>query len=329
MRVCDIGERGLLERLHRFCPTGVVGDDAAVLSFPTFHQLVVTTDTLVDGVHFSPATTNAEDAGWRAVAANLSDLASMGAFPIGITVSLGLPGETPVQWVEGLYRGMKDCLDRFETTIVGGDLCKSPVVSVSITAFGRVKPDSIIRRSQAKPGDSIVVTGVHGASRGGLELLLNPETGQTLSPQQRDRLIRAHQRPMPRVDAIAALWEACDGEMRVAGMDSSDGLADAAVQISRESGVAAQLWLERLPIASELSAMVSQETARQWTLYGGEDFELVLCLPPESARRFVSQVAGASVVGEIVDGEGAWLVDGDAREPLTMQGGFQHFKGEA
>ncbi|MDC0835442.1 Thiamine-monophosphate kinase [Geitlerinema sp. FC II] len=325
MRVGNIGERGLLERLHQFCPTGLVGDDAAVLSFPASRRLVVTTDTLVDGVHFSDRTTSAEDAGWRAVAANLSDLASMGAFPIGITVSLAMPGDTPVDWVEGLYRGMKACLDRFESAIVGGDVCQSPVKSISITAFGSVEPEFVVRRSQAKPGDAIVVTGVHGASRAGLALLLEPDAEHSLSSEQCDRLLRAHQRPIPRFDAVSVLWKTAEHESRAAGMDSSDGLADAAIQIARESGVSAQLWAEFLPVSPDVAAMVSAETARQWTLYGGEDFELVLCLSASHAQRFVEAFPGASVVGEIVTGDGAWLVEGKSREPLTMQGGFQHF----
>ncbi|MGC9504884.1 thiamine-phosphate kinase [Baaleninema sp.] len=328
MEVGDLGERGLLERLHQFCATGLVGDDAAVLSFPASRRLVVTTDTLVDGVHFSDRTTSAEDAGWRAVAANLSDLASMGAFPIGITVSLAMPRDTPVDWVEGLYRGMKACLDRFESAIVGGDVCQSPVKSISITAFGNVEPELVLRRSQAKPGDSIVVTGVHGASRAGLALLLEPDAEYPVSSEQYDRLLRAHQRPIPRFDAVSLLWKTwktTENEPRVAGMDSSDGLADAVVQIARESGVSAQLWPESLPVSPDVTAMVSAETARNWTLYGGEDFELVLCLSPSHAQRFVEALPGASVVGEIVTGEGAWLVDGESREPLTMQGGFQHF----
>ncbi|MBE9020856.1 thiamine-phosphate kinase, partial [Chroococcidiopsidales cyanobacterium LEGE 13417] len=110
MKVKDIGEQGLLERLQRFCPAEIIGDDAAVISSSPEQSLVVTTDMLVDGVHFSDATTSPEDVGWRSTAANLSDLAAMGARPLGITVALGLPGEVPVEWVERLYKGLADCL---------------------------------------------------------------------------------------------------------------------------------------------------------------------------------------------------------------------------
>ncbi|MEQ8961658.1 MAG: AIR synthase related protein, partial [Coleofasciculus sp. C2-GNP5-27] len=118
--VRDIGEQGVLKRLQRFCPSDIVGDDAAVMPNPEPGQLlVVTTDVLVDGIHFSDRTTSAEDVGWRAVAANLSDLAAMGSSPLGITVGLSLPGDVAVSWVEQLYQGMWDCLQPYNTPIVG------------------------------------------------------------------------------------------------------------------------------------------------------------------------------------------------------------------
>jgi thiamine-monophosphate kinase len=164
--VRDLGEQGLLEKLQRFCPQDVVGDDGAILDTDPGKSLVVTTDVLVDGVHFSDRTTTAFDVGWRATAANLSDLAAMGATPLGITVGLALPGDRQVSWVEELYQGMAACLNVYSTPIVGGDICSSTVTTVAITAMGEVIPQRAIRRSQARPGDMIVITGLHGLSRG-------------------------------------------------------------------------------------------------------------------------------------------------------------------
>ena len=138
LKVKDISEQGLLKRLHCFCPDNIIGDDAAILSTQPHKSLVVTTDTLVHGIHFSDRTTSAEDVGWRSAAANLSDLAAMGAFPIGITIALGLTGDTPVTWVEQLYKGIYDCLKPYDTPIVGGDIVRSPVPTISITALGQV-----------------------------------------------------------------------------------------------------------------------------------------------------------------------------------------------
>ncbi|MBE9230020.1 thiamine-phosphate kinase, partial [Phormidium sp. LEGE 05292] len=206
-KVKEIGEQGLLQKLHRFCPSDVIGDDAAVIKTLPEQSLIVTTDVLVEGVHFSDRTTSPEDAGWRAAAANLSDLAAMGATPLGITVGLAVNGDTSVSWVEKLYQGMNDCLQIYHTPIVGGDVVRSPINTISITAFGQANPDCIIRRGNAQPGYAIVVTGIHGASKAGLELLLNPEIGKTLSDTEKNTLIKAHQRPKPRLDILPILWE--------------------------------------------------------------------------------------------------------------------------
>jgi thiamine-monophosphate kinase len=332
LRVGDIGEQGLLERLQRFCPTDIVGDDAAVLpSLELGQSLVVTTDVLVNGVHFSDRTTNPEDVGWRAAAANLSDLAAMGASPLGITVGLSVTGDTSVSWVERVYQGLTDCLQQYHTEIVGGDVVRSPVISLAITAFGEVSPARIIRRNVAQVGDAIVVTGVHGASRAGLELLLNPKLGKILQEEERSRLIQAHQRPKPRLDVLPVLREILDSPLPItlAGMDSSDGLADAIVQICGASGVGAELERSQIPFPLVLNQFVSSEQAMNWALYGGEDFELVLCLPPESAKTLVGELGeGAAVIGTITTGKEVWLRDRAktwADEPLTLNRGFQHF----
>ncbi|MHC5722869.1 MAG: thiamine-phosphate kinase [Nostoc sp.] len=331
LQVKDIGEQGLLERLQRFCPPEIIGDDAAVLETAPGQSLVVTTDMLVDGVHFSNLTTSPEDAGWRAAAANLSDLAAMGASPLGITVGLGLPGEVRVSWVERLYQGMTECLQKYNTSIVGGDIVRSPVTTLAITAFGQVHPSQIIRRSAAVVGDAIVVTGVHGASRAGLELLLHPELGQNLKDAERTALIRAHQRPQPRLDVLPILWKILtpNSQLSVAGMDSSDGLADAIIQICRASGVGAVLEHRKIPLPKTFNHWLTPEQALEYALYGGEDFELVLCLPQELASAFVQHLGeGAAIVGSITAGSTVLLHDEQKKIPdqvLSLSQGFQHF----
>jgi thiamine-monophosphate kinase len=335
--VQEVGEQGLLQRLQSFCPADLVGDDAAILTLSSGRSLAVTTDVLVDGVHFSDQTTSPEDAGWRAVAANFSDLAAMGATPLGITVGLGLPGTTPVKWVERLYQGMVECLQQYGTVIAGGDVVRSPVITIAITALGEADPTHLIRRSTAQPGDAIVVTGFHGASRAGLELLLHPEKGQSLAPGDRTALIRAHQRPTPRLDILPlllSLLHPCSPSSPLpypplTGMDSSDGLADALVQICRASGVGARLERCQIPIPPGLVTWVGAEKAMEWALYGGEDFELVLCLPPETAQTLITRLGeGAAILGTITAGSEVWLMDSSGEFPdlrLTLEQGFQHF----
>ena len=332
--VKDMGEQGLLAKLQRFCPADIIGDDGAVLPLLANQNLVVTTDVLVDNVHFSQQTTSPEDVGWRAAAANLSDLAAMGAMPLGITIGLSLPGETPVAWVEALYQGCDRCLKTYQTNIVGGDICRSSVISVAITAFGQVKPDRVIRRFTAQPGDTIVVTGIHGASRAGLELLLNPDLGQDLCQNERDNLINSHQRPRPRLDVLPHLWNLSEfipasRNGWIAGMDSSDGLADAVLQICRCSGVGAEIEKSLIPLPLGLTQWVSLEDAIAWALYGGEDFELVLCLPELAAAQFVKKLGKpTAIIGKITTEKTVILQDSlgsGFQEELSLSQGFQHF----
>lgn len=339
LRVAEIGEQGLLQRLHQFCPAEIIGDDGAAILWHSAlgDSLVVTTDVLVDGVHFSDRTTSPEDVGWRAAAANLSDLAAMGASPIGITVGLALPGQTPVRWVEQLYRGMVSCLDNYQTPILGGDVVRSSEISISITAFGQADPKRIIRRSTAQPGDAIVVTGAHGGSRAGLELLLHPELRGQLSPENGQTLIIAHQRPIPRLDILPILLslksnDAARDDLRVTGMDSSDGLADAVWQIASASGTGAAIESAKVPILPALLDWVAPAKALEWALYGGEDFELVLCLAPAMAKQLVEKVARlghqSAIIGTITKETGVCLVHSagvDRIESLTNQKGFEHF----
>ena len=343
----DIGEQGLLKIVQRFCPQDIIGDDAAVIPSPDAGKsLVVTTDVLVDGVHFSDLTTTPYDVGWRCVAANLSDLAAMGGSPLGITVGLSLRSDLPVSWVEKLYQGITQCLDWYHTPIVGGDICRSPIITVSITAFGQVFPHYTIRRSTAKVGDVIIVTGVHGASRAGLELLLNPPLGKSLNEADRFSLIQAHQRPKPRLDILPLLnsqfpipnspfpiphsqFPIPHSQFPISGMDSSDGLADAIAQICRASKVGAIIERSQIPIPPALTQLVAPQEVWDWVLYGGEDFELVLSLPNEFAQFLVQELGeGAAIIGYITSGEEVWLKDSSGvfgDEILTLTQGFQHF----
>jgi len=331
MKIKDIGEQGLLTILQKFCPAEIVGDDAAVIAVQADRSLVITTDMLVDGVHFSDRTTGPYYAGWHAAAANLSDLAAMGATPLAVTVALAVAADTAVDWVEEFYRGMTACLQGYHTPIVGGDVVRSPVVTVAITAFGEVECDRTICRSNARSNWAIVATGVHGASRAGLELLLNPEFGQNLEKGDRTSLILAHQRPKPRLDVLPILWEILDaaGEFSIAGMDSSDGLADAIVQVCRASGVGAKVDRAKIPIPPILREIVSTETALDWALYGGEDFELVLFLPIAHAKLLVDRIGdGAAIVGITTENRDILLSDSSGICPdvgLKIDRGFQHF----
>ena len=330
MRLRDLGEWELLRRLAAYAPPGQFDDDAALLDECSGRELVVNTDVLVEGVHFSDATIGARDLGWRAAAANLSDLAAMGCTSVaGLTVALVAPGHTPWEWVEGIYDGLRDALTAHGGTLLGGDCSSGSQRLLAITALGRLNNGTAIRRRDGRPGDWLLSTGPHGLSRVGLALLLaelEPAAAEGLSPSLRELAIRTHRCPQPRLDAVSALHR-CQPETlpwRVGGTDSSDGLAAAVAAIASASGCGAQLQRKALPIHPELALLPQGE---RWCLGGGEDFELVLALEPAWAEALIEALPGTSRIGALVSdapGRVCWWESG---EPLAEGvSGFTHFQ---
>ncbi|MCP9835674.1 MULTISPECIES: thiamine-phosphate kinase [unclassified Cyanobium] len=333
--LAELGETELIRRLGVFAPRGQFGDDAALLGPALLGpsgggdlQLVVNTDVLVEDVHFSPATMGARDVGWRAAAANLSDLAAMGCRDaVGLTVGLVAPGHTPWAWVEGAYAGLTELLGAHGGVLLGGDCSGGRQRLLAITALGRLGHGcgGPIRRGDGQPGDQLVCTGVHGLSRLGLALLRG-EPLPALAPAIQERAVRAHRRPVPRFDAVAALGSSRPEALpwRVAGCDSSDGLAAAATCLAVACGCTALLKREALPLAAELEGLAAAE---DWCLWGGEDFELVLALEPAWATALVDKLPGCHCIGSLeaprVDGPLAWSNRGGAIAPRSAS--FQHF----
>ncbi len=321
----DLGERGLIQAIARYfgrAPAIRVGagDDAAVLALPA-GELVATTDLLFEDVHFSERTTAAFDVGWRAATANLSDLAAMGATPVGVLIGLGLPPETPVSWIEELYRGFTACADPHGAFILGGDTCRAKNRTVAVTALGVVAPHQILRRSAALPGDLLIITGKLGASRAGLAALLNPECYTALDRAVLDSVIYAHRHPVARLEVPALVWQVCD---RAAAMDTSDGLLDAVTQVCEQSNCGAILSTEALPIDAA-TQQVAGADAVAWALTGGEDFELLIALPAVAADSLLIRLATNGLTGTIVGTVTAEKAITDrAGQPITGKA-FEHF----
>ena len=327
MRLRDLGEWELLRRLAAYAPAGQFNDDAALLEERSDRQLVVNTDVLVEGVHFSDATIEPRDLGWRAAAANLSDLAAMGCTEVtGITVALVAPGDTAWTWVEGVYAGLRDALEPHGAVILGGDCSSGAERLLSITALGRVTHGTAIRRCDGRPGDWLVSSGPHGLSRLGLALLLDEPEAPQVSPALRERAIEVHRRPKPRLDVAKAL-HSCrpSGQAwRVGGTDSSDGLAAAVGAIATTSGCGALLERSQLPIDPELAQL---EAGEHWCLGGGEDFELVLALPPSWAEALLKALPSSSCIGSLVEAEPGLVCWQESGEPLAAtESGFTHFR---
>jgi thiamine-monophosphate kinase len=330
-RLEDLGEWQLIERLGRFAPAGQFLDDAALLR--STGTLVVTSDVLVEGVHFSDTTTSAEDVGWRAAAANLSDLAAMGCQRgLGVTVALVAPGDTTWAWVEGVYQGLAAGLQAHGGVLLGGDCSSGNQRLLAVTALGELpRADAVIRRGAGRPGDWLVCSGDHGLSRLGLALLreeLSDAASTGLGASLRQQALAAHQRPQPRFDAVRALQtsQPVGSPWRVAGTDSSDGLAAAARALGSASHCQALLDPDALPLAE---GMASLPQAQQWCLAGGEDFQLVLALEPAWAQRWLQCLAGSRRIGELAPSTGregiGWL--GGQEAFPTDAAGFSHFSG--
>jgi thiamine-monophosphate kinase len=336
----ELGEWELIRRLGAYAPPGQFSDDAALIpaaaAGPTAPSppLVINTDVLVEGVHFSDATTGPADVGWRAAMANLSDLAAMGCTEVvGITVGLVAPPSTPWTWVEGVYGGLAEALGTCGGVLLGGDCSRGAQRLLAITALGRLAPPGPlvagpIRRGDGRVGDWLVSSGPHGLSRLGLELLLSP--GGTLAAQLdgalKERAIQAHRRPRARLDAVRALIDCrpASAPWRVGGCDSSDGLAAAVAAMATASGCGARLHRDALPLDP---AMAARAEAEAWCLGGGEDFELVLALEPAWARALVAALPGSGVIGELVAGPGSevrWSGRGGEGGPIQGQG-YSHF----
>ena len=297
--LADLGEAELLLRLAGFAPVGQLDDDTACLGADP-RPLLVNTDVLVDGIHFSDGTTAPMDAGWRAVAANLSDLAASGADHVeGITVALVAPETTPWSWVNGLYEGIAAALEQHGGVLLGGDCSTGSQRLISITALGRLGPLRL-HRNAARPGDVLVTSGPHGLSRLGLALLQNdrhlpdgdlPETLKAAAVAQ-------HRRPIPRFDALKALVNCKPAQLpwRAGGTDSSDGLLAAVQALCSSSGCGAELDHARLPRPGQWP---QGEPWDRWCMTGGEDFELVRSLPEDWAEAWLSALPGSQRFGRI------------------------------
>ncbi|WP_432519739.1 thiamine-phosphate kinase [Kineococcus sp. SYSU DK006] len=311
-RVADLDEAGLLERLLPGLPTRALlgpGDDAALVAAPD-GRVVATTDVLVERRDFRRDWSSGADVGWKAVAQNVADVAAMGASSTGLLVSLGLPGELELSWVESFAEGLGAACRAFGTVVVGGDLSSADEVVVAVTALGDLAGRAALLRSGAGPGDVVAVAGTLGRSAAGLLLL------QEGAREDVDGLLAAHRRPVPPVAAGPAAARAGASAL----MDVSDGLLRDAGRLAAASGVVLALRTEGTALGRWSGELTSAVGARALTcvLTGGEDHALLGCFPAAAALP-----EGFEVVGRVLAGEPAVLVDG---APAAVRGtGWDHF----
>lgn len=302
-------------------------DDAAAITPPAGHDLVLTTDAVIEGVHFfrdDPAA----DIARKALRANLSDLAAKGAEPLGFLLTLALPKSIDEEWVAAFADGLAADIDAYQCPLLGGDTDGTPgLLSVAITAFGSVPHGKMVRRAGAKAGDAIVVTGTLGDSALGLALRRDPQLAARamLTAEEEAYLLERYLLPQPRSILAKPLREYAH-----AAMDISDGLAGDALKLAAASGVAMEINSAALPLSSAGRKLVAFDPALIETVCtGGDDYELLAAVPAAAVERFrrLGEESGVAVslVGGARNGEGAAILDAKGRPLVFQQASFSHF----
>lgn len=296
-----------------------IGDDCALLKVPDKQTLAISTDTLVAGVHFlrdiHPA-----DLGYKALAVNLSDLAAMGADPAWLTLALTLP-EVNESWLQAFSDSLFELLDYYDMQLIGGDTTRGPL-SMTLGIHGLVPTGRALKRSGARPGDWIYVTGSLGDSAAGLALLQHHIRIQ--DPAVHETLIKRHLRPMPRILQGQALRN-----LASSAIDLSDGLISDLGHILTASHCGARVQLEALPLSPALRDHFDPDQTLRWALSGGEDYELCFTVP-EMHRGALDVALGHlgvpyTCIGQIVpESEGFTLLD-NGKPFRFSQKGFDHF----
>ncbi len=297
-----------------------IGDDAALLELPAGCELVAAVDTLVAGRHFPPGTPP-RASGHRALAVNLSDLAAMGATAAWATLALTLPAAEE-RWLSQFAAGLLNLADAHGVSLVGGDTTAGPL-TISVQLLGHVPRGTALRRGGGQAGDLLAVTGTLGDSGAGLALVSG--TQPMPSEAHARELIERFEYPAPRT----AFGGAARG-IASAAMDISDGLVGDLPKLAAASGVAARVEIERLPLSAALRAAASARQALDWALAAGDDYELLLAVPPRRWPQLAALAAAANlplaVIGELGSGTGvSWTMQG--RPYAAPERGFDHFRG--
>jgi thiamine-monophosphate kinase len=335
-----IGEFNLIRSISGTFPprsSGVIlgiGDDAAILRIPPGHHTVMSTDLLIEDVHFTTSTESFYDIGVKAAAANLSDMAAMGAKPAFLLVAIALPSTLTLTDWQALYRGLSRTCRDHGVHIVGGDTSASPRgCFISLTIVGIVRPGCALQRSGASPGDWIFVSGTLGDAAAGLHSLRTGHIrGSTKTkPSQGLRyLIARHSRPTPRI-ALGQLLSTRGWAS--AAIDISDGLSNDLGHLCRQSQAGALISASNIPLSSHLKHFAQQQgiDPLQWALHGGEDYELLFTVPPMYAKK-VERAANRlhiplTAIGHITSRRlGIRIQDPDQGIRSFPQAGYTHFQ---
>ena len=337
--ISQLGEFGLIDRLTKDLPhhnpstVRSVGDDAAVLRYPGDVDELVTTDLLVEGIHFDLTYMPLKHLGYKAAVVNFSDIYAMNGHPRQIVVSLAISSRFAVEHLEELYAGIRLACDIYGVDLVGGDTTASRSgLVISITCIGEAAPDAVVTRDGAKDTDLICVSGDLGSAYMGLQLLEREKVAskgiKEFQPEfgGKEYLIERQLKPEARRDIVTALAEA--GIKPTAMMDISDGLSSELLHICKQSDTGCRIYEERIPIDYQTAIMAEELGMNLVTaaLNGGEDYELLFTVPL-SRHEDVSKIKGVSVIGHICKPEmGCAMVTRDGGEIELKAQGWNHWQ---
>jgi len=292
-----------------------IGDDCSILRIPKNHEVLVTTDFSLEGIHFRREWHPPDSVGHRCLTRGLSDIAAMGGEPFAVFLSLALPPDLPPAWVDKFMSGLLKLAARFDVTLAGGDTAQSPGgVLADIVVLGSVPKGKAILRSGARPGDRVYVTGELGGSTGVLDLLLKGKE------KLRPRDFASHFYPEPRIEVGRFLRE---HNLASAMIDISDGLSTDLAHVCEESGVGAEISAEAIPRAR--IGRPSGEVDLHFTLHGGEAYELLFAAHPR--KRVPARIASVRIteIGHITHEKKMFLIDGKGVRSELRPQGWQHF----
>ena len=324
-------ERELIRRISSACTTsqaGVIkgiGDDCCEITLPA-GSLLLSTDTLVDGVHFDRSWHPPHLLGRKSVAVNLSDIAAMGGEPLFVLFSLCLPPEIEQQWIDRWLDGAFEILQEFSTELIGGDTVRGRELVITVTVLGKAPPGGSLYRSGAKPGDSVWVSGCLGSAGAGLELLASGRGGAKPWTSDLQSLVDAHLNPVP---CVQYGIELAKSGLVTAMQDISDGIATDLAHICQSSGHAAVLIKDQLPALPglESACRILGKDAEDLMLRSGEDYELLFTVEKGKEIEFteVMQEKKLSVyrIGEIRAGAGVFLRSEEGEVEISYQG-YEH-----
>ncbi len=329
----NTGEFGFIDKIRESLKsknpsvTLGIGDDAAIFKPTPGHELVFTTDMLVEGRHFDFKLITPWQLGAKTMAVNISDCAAMGAKPTVAVVSLGVPKNFPVADLEAFYDGMKSWGESFGAQIVGGDTVGSDQFVVNIAMIGEVESGRALKRSGAQVGDALFVTGTLGDSAAGLHALQNPSAkGKEIT----SILIKRHLTPVPRFNSGRHL---ATNRLATSAIDISDGLSSEVHHLCGESGVGAEVHEEGVPLSASLLHYCEENKLNplDFALHGGEDYELLFTVPLNKISEVVQKLAGETgvackAIGRMVPkAKGITLISKKAQRVPLESKGFDHF----